>query len=197
MYQFLEVEGVALNSYLISAMVHACGKCGEPVLARAYFDAAARSSPSEVDITCYNALMDAFGRCGDVDSVFALLRTITTTQRTPPGPTKRRPAEYFGLQLGLLPNTRSFNIAICAAARAQDVTKARAAWERMCRTQDAEPTHHTFSTLIRLAGESGDLVWATDLYNKMRETGLRPNNHVASAFLSVRCSHGCCTISCV
>ena len=166
-FDLYEHHGIAPDAFAYSGLISAAGKCGDMASAE---DALRRAiETGACDQVCMNAYVDACARMGD----YAGARETVDTMRH---------------IHGVAPNVRTYNSLITAAARAGNLSAAKAVLEELD-ADELEPTDRTFGSALSAAANdvarsAENVRWAIDVYRRASEAGVGANNHAVSSLLT-------------
>ena len=160
-------NGLPADAYAYSGLISAAGKAGKlETAAEALRDAV---DAGACDDGVFNAFVDACARRGDHARAAETVATMRAR--------------------GVLPNVRTYNSLITAAARAKDLPAAKAALAALEEDpRGLEATDRTYGAALSAAANGApaaeNVRWALETYERARSAGMGANNHAASSLLT-------------
>jgi len=148
----------------LGASVHACAKIGERVRAEALFARLVARGKAKPDAICYNALINAAVKAGDINAGQEWLDTM--------------------LKNGVKPSVVSYTTVLHAHARAGNIVEAEKGLKLMLET-GVEANVVSYSALIHACVKAGDMDRAEHWFEHMRGAGIKANAVSYSSLLNV------------
>merc|ERR550514_2450332 len=124
----------------------------------------------EANTVCYNSVINAWARAGDVEKAEVWLTKL---------------AESKGKA-----SANTYNILLNACARAGDVEKAEAWLEKMRTVAGVEPDVISYTTVISLYAKSCAVSKAEKLMDNMCAAGVKPNDVCFNSMIDVYAKSG-------